>query len=79
MHALSLENIYKCKRLIVKHLNKDDTMDSTPICIVIIEFLNSLREKVWRRGFKNWGHCISMCVSEALAGGKRWGEFAVSH
>ena len=53
MHALSLENIYKSKRLIEKHLNKDDTMDSTPICIVIIEFLNSLKEKVWRKGFKN--------------------------
>lgn len=53
MHALSLENIYKSKRLIVRHLNKDDTMDSTPICIVIIEFLNSLKEKVWRKGFKN--------------------------
>lgn len=30
----------------MKNLNKDDTNDSAPICIVIIEFLKSLKEKV---------------------------------
>lgn len=76
MHALSLENIYKSKRLIEKHLNKDDTMDSTPICIVIIEFLNSLKEKSGGGALRTRDTASAFCVSEALAGGKRWGEFS---
>lgn len=46
MHASFHEDIYKYMILIVKNANKDDTADSAPICIVIIEFLNSLKEKV---------------------------------
>lgn len=53
MHASSHDDIYKCMILIVKNLNKDDPMDSAPICMVVIEFLNSLKEKVLRSSFTN--------------------------
>lgn len=35
---VSHENVYKYVTLIVKNFNEDDTIDSAPIWIIIIEF-----------------------------------------
>ena len=46
MHVSSHENIYKYMIFTVKNVNKDNTTDSVPICIVTIKFLKSLEENI---------------------------------
>ena len=52
------------------------TVDSALVCIAIIEFLDSLKETVWR-SFKNYRHCISFAFLRLFL--EEIGEFSVSH